>query len=67
MTYNDQEHGFRERARISFEESMILTATVKRVAAELGMPRKRFWEIRRQVEVDFNQWLLEEREQRGRL
>ena len=64
---NDLEQSFRERARIGFEESMILMVTVKRVAEELGMPRKRFWEIRRQVEVDFNQWLLEEREQRGQL
>ena len=64
---NDQEQLFHERARISFDESMILTATLGRVASELGMPSKRFWAIRKEVEVDFHQWRLEDREQRGEL
>ena len=63
---NDQEQ-FNHRARIGFQESMILTATLGRVAMELGMPRQRFWEIRNEVEVEFNQWSLEDREKRGEL
>ena len=63
----DQQQDFEERARIGFEESMILTCTLKRVASELGMPSERFWEIRNEVAVEFNQWRLEDREKRGDL
>ena len=63
----DQQQDFEERARIGFDESMILTCTLKRVAGELGMPSERFWAIRKEVEIDFNQWRLEDREKRGEL
>jgi len=55
----------RSRARLGYEASMVLAITMRRVAVELGMPNKRFWEIHNEVEIMFNQFLLEKREEKG--
>ena len=57
----------RSRARLGFEASMVLAVTTQRVAVELGMPKERFWQIHKEVEIQFNQFLLEQREERGDL
>ena len=65
---NDQrQQGFEERARIGYEEALIATATLTQVAIELGMSKERFFEIRNQVEVEFNKYRLQNRQKRGDL
>ena len=57
----------RTRARLGFDEVMVLSITMRRVACELGMPPKRFWQIHKEAEIEYNQFLLEKREEEGDL